>query len=320
MISKALQESARALGLGQMTSTGIAYGELDGFPAQVGLVQKGNYKQLVAQLRFNAEGRAVDLAQRLDESPDLAAAGLKRKLVASDADSVTITVPPRTFAGLPRADVVAARVRAVLEVLKGAVPDNRKVCRECGAAGAELAILRGKVDRVCASCAERLEQEARQVKSDYAARPLNLPLGLVASLVAGVAGAAAYGGVMVATNQMYWAIAVLTGVAIGWAAVKGSGKAGLAVQAMAAVVTVLSVLAGLLVFMGYLIDKNVRASGNTVDWLAFLRLAPRLLWDGGRDTLFSLVGGLFGALVAIKKAKPPDFTVVQKAPEPAIRS
>jgi hypothetical protein len=186
-------------------------------------VPRGNYKFLVAQLRFNAEGRAADVKQQLDESPDLAAAGLKRKLVTSDADSVTITIP--RFFGFPRPEVVAARVRAVLDVLKRAVPDNRKVCRECGMAGAEPAILRGKVDRVCGGCAERLEQEGREAQNAYASRPLNLPLGLVASLVAGAAGAVVY------------------------------------------------------------------------------------------DTVFSLVGGVIGALTAIKKAKPPDFTVVQKAPD-----
>jgi hypothetical protein len=89
-------------------------------------MQRGNYKQLVAQLRFNANGRDADLRQRLDESLDLAAAGLKRKLVSSDADSVAITIPPRIFAGLPRPEVVAARVRSVLDVLKAAVPDNQK--------------------------------------------------------------------------------------------------------------------------------------------------------------------------------------------------
>jgi hypothetical protein len=85
--------------------------------------------------------------------------------------------------------------------------------------------LRGKVDRVCGGCAERLEQEGREAQNAYASRPLNLPLGLVASLVAGAAGAVVY------------------------------------------------------------------------------------------DTVFSLVGGVIGALTAIKKAKPPDFTVVQKAPD-----
>ena len=107
MASTQLGEIATTLGLGRRSSTGTLYGELDGFPAQLSLVQKGNYKQLVALLRFNAEGRAEDLARGLGESPDLAAAGLKRKLVTSDADSVSIVIPPRIF-GLPKAEVIAS--------------------------------------------------------------------------------------------------------------------------------------------------------------------------------------------------------------------
>lgn len=319
MASMQSKDVATALGLGRRSSTGTFYGEIDGFPAQVSLVQKGNYKHLAAVLRFNAEGRAEDVARALGEAPELAAAGLKRKLVTSDADSVAITVLPRVFRGLPPAEVVAARVRAALEALKRAVPGNRKVCRECGSANAEPALLRGKVDRVCGACAERLEQEAVEVQKAYAARPLNLPFGLAASLVAGAAGAVAYGGVMIATNSMYWVLAILTGVAVGWAAVKGSGKAGVVVQAMAGLVTVVSVLAGLLVFIGWVVNKQVRAEGNTVNWMAFVQQAPRLLWASGRDTVFSLAGGLLGALYAIRKAKPPSFTVVEKAPEIGIQ-
>lgn len=319
MASTQLRDIATALGLGRRSSSGAFFGEMDGFPAQLSMVQKGNYKHLVALLRFNAEGHDEDVKRALSESPELAVAGLKRKLVTSDADSVAISILPRIFLGLPAAEVVAGRVRAALEALKRAVPDNRKVCRECGAANAEPAILRGKVDRVCGACSERLEQEAVEVQKAYAARPLNLPLGLAASLVAGAAGAAAYGGVMIATNSMYWVLAILTGVAVGWAAVKGSGKAGVVVQAMAGLVTVVSVLAGLLVFIGYLINKQVEANGSTVDWMAFVKHAPRLLWASGRDTIFSLAGGLLGALYAIRKAKPPSFTVVEKAPEVGIQ-
>jgi len=54
-------------------------------PAQLALVQRAGTSTFVAQLRFNAEGRAEDLRQRLDESPALAAAGLKGKLVTSNA-------------------------------------------------------------------------------------------------------------------------------------------------------------------------------------------------------------------------------------------
>ena len=318
-MASTLRDIATALGLGHPTSSGTFYGELDGFPAQLSLVQKGNYKNLVALLRFNAEGRAQDLSRALDEAPELAAAGIARKVVSSDETAVALTVPTRLFLGLPKPEVIASRVRALVEVLKRAVPDNRKVCRECGASSAEPAILRGAVDRLCGACTERLEHEAQEVQKAYAARPLNLPLGLAASLIAGAAGAAVYGGVMVATNSMYWVLAILTGVAVGWAAVKGSGKAGVVVQAMAGVVTVVSVLAGLLVFIGYLIHKQVQAGGDTVNWVAFLKHSPRLLWESGQDTVFSLAGGLIGALYAIRKAKPPDFTVVEKAPQPGIQ-
>jgi hypothetical protein len=319
MASTQLRDIATALGLGRRSANGTFYGEIDGFPAQVSLVQKGNYKHLAVVLRFNAEGRAEDVARALSEAPEIAAAGLKRKLVTSDADSVGITIAPRVFLGLPAADVVTARVRAALEALKRAVPDNRKVCRECGAASAEPALLRGKVDRVCGACAERLEQEAVEVQKAYAARPLNLPLGLVASLVAGAAGAAVYGGAMIATDKMYWVLAILTGVVVGWAAVKGSGKAGVVVQAMAGLVTVASVLAGLVVFIGWVVNRQVEAAGNTVNWTLFLKHTPRLLWDSGQDTLFSLAGGLLGAFYAIRKAAPPSFAVVEKAPEVGVQ-
>ncbi len=319
MGSTQLQNVATSLGLTRRSATGTFYGELDDFAAQLSLVNRGNYKPLVAVLRFNAEGRGDDVARSLRDAPELEAAGVKKRWVTSDADSVTITMPPRPFLGLPAAEVITARVRAAAEALKRAVPDNRKACRECGSANAEPALLRGKVDRVCGGCAERLEQEALEVQKAYAARPVNLPLGLAAALVAGAAGAAAYGGMMIATNSMFWVLAILTGIAVGWAAVKGSGKAGIVVQAMAGLITVASVLAGLLLFIGYVISKRFEAEGNTVDWNSFIRQSPRLLWAGGQDTVFSLAGGLIGALYAIRKAKPPSFTVVEKAPQAGIQ-
>jgi hypothetical protein len=319
MASKQLKGIAAALGLGRRSSSGIFHGEIDGFAAQLSLVRRGNYEHLAAVLRFNAEGRADDVARALDEAPELATAGVKRKLVTSDADSVAVTIPPRVFRGLPSAEVVAARVHAAVEVLKRAVPDNRIVCRECGAANAEPALLRGKVDRVCGACAERLEQEAVEVQKAYAARPVNLPFGLVASLVAGAAGAVVYGGAMIATNTMYWVLAILTGVMVGWAAVKGSGKAGVVVQAIAALVTVASVLAGLLVFIAWVVNRRFEADGNTVNWMAFVKQAPQLLWASGQDAVFSLVAGLVGAFYAIRKATPPSFTLVEKAPEVGIQ-
>jgi len=310
MTLKQIAEASTTLGLTRQSASGTMYGELDGFPAQLCAVRKNNAVQIVALLRFNADGRAEDVQRALAESPELAAAGVEKKHVTSDADSVALTFAPRVFRGLPGADVIVSRVRAALDVLKRAVPGNRRACRQCGAVTAEPALVRGAVDYLCSGCGERLEQEGLEVQKAYAAKPLNLPLGLAASLLAGALGAATYGGVMVATEKMYWMLAILTGVIVGWAAVKGSGKGGMVVQAMAGVVTVVSVLAGLLVFIGYIVNKQAVAEGNTVDWLAFARASPRILFASGSDALFSLGGGLLGAYYAIRKASPPDFKVV----------
>src|SRR5436190_8973320 len=40
-------------------------------------------------------------------------------------------------------------------------------------------------------------------------------------------------------------------------------------------IRLLPLLAGLLVFFGYQIDKEAQAQGGVVDWLAFLKAAPR---------------------------------------------
>ena len=125
---------------------------------------------------------------------------------------------------------------------------------------------------------------------------------------------------MIATDKMYWVLAILTGVMVGWAAVKGSGKAGVVVQAMAGMVTIASVLAGLVVFIGWIVNRQVEAAGSTVDWTVFLKHTPQLLWDAGQDTLFSLAGGLLGAFYAIRKATPPSFALVEKAPEAGIQA
>jgi hypothetical protein len=208
--------------------------------------------------------------------------------------------------------LIESRVRALIQVLKQAVPEHRKACRRCGGSKGEPALLDGEVEWLCPSCIEGLEHESEVAQNDYDTHPANVPLALAAALVAGAAGAALYGGVMIATDKMLWLIAILTGSGVGFAAVKGAGKATAAIQAMAAGITVLSVLAGLLVFMGYLLDQQAKAQGGGVDWLAFLQAAPRLLIAGGKATLFSLGGGVIGAWSAARWVSPPDFTVVEK--------
>jgi hypothetical protein len=314
MGSSRLEEAANALGLAGPSATGAFYGELDGFPVQLATGLPLRSQQVLALFRFNAGNRAPDVAKALQESLDLEALGVAQEDLTSDEDSVVLTFPPSVLIGVQKQNVVEPRVRAVLEVLKGALPDNRKACRQCGASGGEPALLQGEVDRLCSNCIEEYERQTRVAEDVYVAYPVNLARGLAAALVAGAVGAALYGGLMILANKMFWLVAIVTGSCVGWAAVKGAGKVTVGVQAMAAVITVLSVLAGFLMFLGYLIDKKAESQGTVVDWSAFLKASPRLLVASGWNTLFSLAGGLVGASYATRRVRRPDFSIVEKAP------
>jgi len=319
MSSKLVQSTARSLGLTAAAPAGIAYGVVDGFPAQVQLVRRNNARDLRIVFRHAGEARLADLRRALEESPEVKASGVERKHVEVDADKAVLTIPQRAFLGLPNAKVVLSRAQAVLGLLKAASQPAANTCRLCGSAAPEdPVLLGGVVDRVCPGCIERLEEEARQAAAEYHARSANLPFSLVAALVAGAAGGALYGGVMVATHTMVWALAIVTGLMVGFAAVKGAGKGGRPVQAIAAVVTVVSVLAGLLAFMAWQINNQATAQGGTVNWARFVAMSPQLLIAAGGDTIFSLGGGLLGAWTAIKRASPPEFAPVHSAAKASV--
>ena len=89
---------------------------------------------------------------------------------------------------------------------------------------------------------------------------------------------------------------------------------GAVVQGMAAVVTVISALAGLLAFIGYAAEQHLAAQGKAIDWALFLARSPQILISAREDSLFSLAGGIFGAVYAIKRARHPEF-VPLRSPE-----
>jgi hypothetical protein len=313
---KRAEQTARALGLTQFAS-GIAYGTIEGHLAQVRVVANSSGHCLEVLFRHAGEGKEETLRRAVDESPEVKASGIKSKLVGIGARTLTLAIPPR-FIGLPDVKVILQRVHAVLAALRSVSSPGPAVCGTCGSAAVgEPALVHGVADRICASCIERLEHESQVAAAEYHSRSLNLPLGLGYALVAGAAGGAIYAAVMVATHRMLWMLAVLTGVMVGYAAAKGAGKGGPVVQAMAAVVTVVSVLAGLLGFIAYQVHEQVAADGATVDWALFLAKSPQVLISAGSDSVFSLAGGLFGAIYAIQKARPPQFQAVQASKDPA---
>jgi hypothetical protein len=299
--------AASALGLSQVGPGGVMYGVVDGHLGQIRLVGRRNNQSIELLFRHAGEGKEDALKRALLDSPDARASGIKAKHLAIDGKTVRLTIP-QGLLNLPDEAVVLSRGRAVLAALKLVSSPEPQTCRSCGSASqAEPVVVKGVVDRVCSSCIERMDEETRMAAAEYESRSPNLLLGLAFALAAGAAGGALYGGVMIATNQMLWILAILTGVMVGYAAMKGAGKGGPIVQGIAAAVTVVSVLAGLLGFIGYQAHQHAVAKGNIIDWSVFLSLSPRILVDAGQDSIFSLAGGLFGAVYAIRRIRNPDF-------------
>jgi len=298
---------ARALGLPQAGSGEVAYGVVDGFLVQVQLAERNGLTRIEVIVRYAGEGKEEELRRAPDDSPDVKASGIRFRHVQIDDTTATLGIFHEQLS-FPEESVVLRRARAFLEVVKSVSAPEPATCRCCGSPSPEDPVLfGGVVDRVCPACIERLQHEEQLAAAEYQSRTANLPLGLVCAVLAGIVGGGLYGAVMIATNYMYWALAIVTGAMVGFAATVGAGKGGLAVQAIAMAVTIGSVLAGLLGFLAYQLDAQAGAAGATVDWRRFIAESPDLLLATPLSTLFSLCGGLIGAWTAIRLARHPKF-------------
>ena len=217
---------------------------------------------------------------------------------------------PVMFFQRPGADAVAGELEALIRGVSLASPVAPARCRLCGSdSGADPVLVNDVVDRVCPSCAERLQHEARQASVRYDEAPMNLALAVAAAAVLEVAGAAAWAAIAIATNRVFWLVAVGIGLAIGWTTTRAAGKGGRVVQILGAGATVVSVLMGELFLVAYHVQQQARRGGQQVDWAAFAADIPNIFWLLGTQTLFALGGGLIGAWYAARLAARPTMDV-----------
>jgi hypothetical protein len=111
---------------------------------------------------------------------------------------------------------------------------------------------------------------------------------------------------------MFWILAIGIGLMIGYGTTKAAGKGGVRLQVLIFILTVASVLIGLVFYSGYSLWQHAKASGLVVNWLKFVKLIPLILIESKGDTLFSLVGGLIGAYYASRFARKPKLQVSVK--------
>ncbi|MFL5414908.1 MAG: hypothetical protein ACJ78Y_02855 [Myxococcales bacterium] len=313
MSAELLASVAASLGLKQIEPDGVACGLVDGFPTQLALTEGKSMRVL---FRHAGEDNDIELRAAIAQSPEVKASGLKLALVTLRCGTVTLLITDG-FVRVPSQEVILLRMRAVLQVLAAVSTAPAPTCRLCGSeTGAEPVLWDGIVDLVCPACVARVEEDAQHAAAEYRSRAANWPLGFVCAISAGAVGAVLHAGVMTATGRMFWVLTIVSGMMVGVAAAIGAGKGGPAVQAMAAIVTVVSVLAGELGYFAYQLNQIVTARGGSVDWVLFMASSPMLLVGAWMNTLFSLLSGLAAAWVAIRYTRPPQFNPVQTASKP----
>src|SRR4029450_7809300 len=229
---------------------------------------------------------------------------------------------PVIFFQRPGVDALAAEVEALLHAVQTASPPAPARCRVCGSdsgggpgllnggggrGGAEPVPLTGVLARVCPACTERLQHEVRQAMERYDAAPLNLPLAVLTAAVLAGLGAVVGAGLAVATHRVFWFVAIGAGLLIGGGTTMAAGKRARPVQVTAAVFTLVSVLLGELLLVGYHLQQQAQRSRQQVDWAAFAQAARTTLGPLGGETAFAVGGALLAAWSATRMAARPKL-------------
>src|SRR5262249_16749490 len=143
---------------------------------------------------------------------------------------------------------VAEKLRELLTALKTcALPINAK-CEECGKADQQLALLNDSPMYYCPSCQVQLTQKLDAAAVAYENLETNLPLGLLYGSGAALLGSIAWGGAAYLLNRIFLWGAIIIGLFVGKAVVKGTGKVTWRARIMIGLLTAASVAFGDAIF------------------------------------------------------------------------
>jgi len=303
-----LSEVGRRLGLASQPNPSNVIGELDGYQVQLTAAKVEGTDAIVARIRHGSPD-AEDVVREGLAGADTASVGIKPKDVKVDGGMVMYT-QKRSFARALNVDSVANAFELLFAAVKSSSQPSANACRMCG--GADIAgprLLNGVVDRVCDSCIAKLHAAVDEARAAYDAIPTNVLFATIAAAILAIVGAVVWAGIGVATGRMYWIVAIGVGLLIGFGVTKTARKRSAVTQTLCIAFTLLSVLFGQLMWIGYHVVQQAGEEGVSVHWGKFLLAAPAILIDTGSDTVFALGGGLMGAFYAARMAGRPKMDV-----------
>ncbi len=279
--------------------SGALIGIIDGYVVAIGLGKlDGRHAAVKMLLRYAKAQDAGQVKQALD--------AVKGKFKLGTTDETTATLARTYSFGKPDAADVAERLQQLLAALKAccASPINGK-CEECGKAEPQLILLNDVPTHYCSSCQVQLTQKLDAAAVAYENLETNLPLGLLYGIAAALLGSIAWGGVTYLLHRIFLWGAIIIGLFVGKAVVKGTGKVTWTARIMIGLLTAASVAFGDAIFYALMVMKESQiAFGPALKLvlLNFWKLATDA--DGG---IASILFGLIGAGITIYGTRKPAF-------------
>src|SRR5215469_5298829 len=277
--------------------SGALIGVTDGYIVALGLGKaNGGHAAVKGLLRYAKTQDATHVKQALTP------AGGKFKLTTDETAAALV----QTYSlGKPEAADVAERMRDLLTALKTSASPIDGKCEECGKAEPQILLLNGVPTRYCSACQVQLTQKLDAATIAYENLETNLPLGLLYGIGAALLGSIAWGGVAYLVHRIFLWGAILIGLFVGKAVVKGTGKVTWTVRIIIGALTAASVAFGDSIFYALILMKE-----NQLALVPALRAVLLNFWklesdsDGG---LVSVLFGLIGAGVVMYGTRKPAF-------------
>ncbi|MEO6119907.1 MAG: hypothetical protein ABIP12_04390 [Terriglobales bacterium] len=297
-------------------SDGAVMGARNGYILAVGPAKDGNASLVNIMVRFPENTVEQSTRMALENSGALAVALETDKV--GDKQLKKVVIGPDGIVwkmdyslSKPKAEKVATVANALVDAIKGQVPDFQGKCEQCRtAAVSEILLMNGIPVYYCAGCQFKVQAALDEAAREYGAMESNLFLGIFYGGVAAVVGALAWGGVAYGINKIFLFGAILIGLLVAWAVIKGMGRLNFIGHVAIGGLTVLSVLMGDVLFytLSVMKEQNVAFSGELVGQIVANFWAIETDSQGG---ILSLVFGLAGAGYAIYtgRAAKPDFKV-----------
>jgi hypothetical protein len=206
----------------------------------------------------------------------------------------------------PKPEEVRGWVERLLGALQRAGLRHDPLCEDCRQRSVDNYVLVDGIPvRLCTSCQQARSSAGDMAERSYEMKEANYARGLLFAAGGVVAGALVWAALAVATQRMFALIGIGIGALVAFAYKVGAGKVDVSGRAIAAVLSVVSVILGDVVFVAWMIARERPDIGFNL--AIGLAASIGMHTENPRDAIFALLCGVGGAWMAVSALQKPQF-------------